>query len=64
MSFYTRFFFKCTECDFMFSLLGQANRQSEIEVCPCCQSSVDYAPPKWRKDYVKSLKEELADYDE
>jgi hypothetical protein len=64
MSFYTRFFFKCVECDFMISLLGQASRQSEIESCPCCHNDLDYAPPKRRKDYIKALKEELSDMED
>jgi transcription initiation factor IIE alpha subunit len=62
MSFYRRYFFKCTECGFMLSLLGQANR--EVECCPSCEGSLDYAPKKDRENYIQSLRDELAYIDE
>jgi transcription initiation factor IIE alpha subunit len=63
MSFYRRYFFKCTECGFMLSLLGQANREIEY-YCPCCEGDLDYAPKKDRDDYIQKLKDELNHIDE
>jgi rRNA maturation endonuclease Nob1 len=60
MSFYRRFFFKCTECNFMLTLLGQANR--EVECCPSCgEATLDYAPKQVREEYIELLLEELED---
>lgn len=60
MDFLRRFFFKCTECGFMLSLLGQANR--EVECCPsCCEGTLDYATKKDRDDYIQRLTDEIED---
>ena len=59
MDIYIRAFFKCSDCGFMFSLLGaQAKYQIEGE-CPSCSGSIDYPSKVDRENYIKELKEEL-----
>ncbi|GIN67068.1 hypothetical protein J41TS2_24890 [Bacillus sonorensis] len=63
MSYYAQFFFKCKDCGFMLSIMGQADRQSEVEICPCCDGDLDYAPKKDRENYIRDLKAEIDEID-
>lgn len=61
MSFYYSFFFRCKDCGFMFSLLGQADKEIE-GCCPSCgECDLDYAPKRAREKYIQSLKNELSE---
>lgn len=53
-----RYFLMCRNCDFMLSLLGQADRQ--VECCPSCgDDDIAYAEKSDRDSYINRLQSEL-----
>lgn len=60
MSGWYQSFFQCTEddCGFVFTDIGNEDA-GDIEVCPVCQGSIDYAYNETRTKFAKELLKEL-----
>ena len=56
---FSRFFFKCKDCGFMFTTVTQINMPLEGGCPSCGGENVDYAPKADREQYARDLFEEL-----